>query len=522
MNAGETTAHNMLRRRGRLPLRVVIIGAALLAASSAQGAPAVQFGSAVIRGSSVYRPPALFAAYRSQLGRPLTPAVASAVTSALARMYERDGYSPPELRIDDPLLAAGILRIEVFEPRFTHVTLSGNQGPFQRRLATLGARIAASNPVRPAQVRRALQLMRSLPGLSVIDSVARDASVRNGFILTLTVAYRPVEGLVDLSNRGSKEIGPVFASGEVAANGLLGHAEKLGALFTAATDYQEYHAAGAFGDLPLSDSGTHVSLLGLYSYSVPHVSAGDPVDTFRRTLAQLRVTQPLPGPGASSLALVGGLDIDNQLTDQDAALLRDDRLRIADLGLQAAWGAGAATRYSAVFDLRQGLNALGSQLYAADLVPDLRSKDFLLARLQLTQLTALGERWSLRVDGILQHSGYVLPYSEQLTIGGQVLGHGFEVSQVAGDSGADARIDLRRRLARLADSGEISLYGYYDYGIVWSQDGSPQQCAALTGLGIAFSRAAWTGTAEVAQPLIHPDVDGSRAPRVLAEITWHF
>jgi hemolysin activation/secretion protein len=524
MNGGDGTAHNAwLPCTRRIPLGVVIIVAAVLGTNSARGAPPpTPFGTAVIRGSSVYAGAALFAAYQGQLGRPLTPAVANAVTAALGRMYERDGYSRPELQVNDPLMATGILRIDVFEPRFTRVTFSGAEGPYHSRLAALGTRIQASNPVRPAQVQRSLQLMRTLPGLSVIESVARDASVRNGFVLTLTVAYRPVEGLVEVSNQGSKEIGPVFITGQLVSNGLLGHDEKLGALFTATTEYEEYHAAGAFGELPVSDSGTRVSLLGLYSYSVPHVSPGDPLDTFRRALAQLRVTQPFLLGGAPSLTLVGGLDVDNQITEQNTTLLRDDRLRVADLGAQAAWGAGASTRYSAVFDLRQGLNALGSQLYAADLMPDLRSKDFLLERLRLTQLNSLGELWSLRLDAILQHSAYVLPYSEQLTIGGQVLGHGFEVSQVAGDSGGDARIDLRRRLARFADSGELWLYGYYDYGIVWSQDGNSQQCAALTGLGVAFSKGSWSGTAEVAQPLIHPDVDGSRSPRILAQIAKHF
>jgi hemolysin activation/secretion protein len=512
----------MLLQGSRAVFSLVIIGALLLTATSAHAAPQPLLNSAVIRGSSVYAAPALFATYRKQLGQPLTPAVASTVTAALAGMYERDGYSRPELQVDERPLAAGILRIEVFEARFTRVAFAGPAGPHRERLAALGAGIQNSNPVRPAQVQRALQAMRSLPGLSVIESVARDASVRNGFVLTLTTSYKPMEGLIRISNRGSKEIGPVFADAQVVGNDLLGQEEKLGALVTATTDYEEYHAGGAFADVPVSDAGTHVSLLGLYSDSVPHVSPGDPVDTFRRTLVQLRVTQPLISAATANLALLGGLDVDNQLTDQGAALLRDDRLRVADLGAQAAWGAFTATRYNAVFDLRQGLNAFGSQLYATDLVPDLRRKDFLLTRLQLTQLTQLDERWSVRVDALLQHSGYVLPYSEQLTIGGQVLGRGFEITEVSGDSGGDARLELRRLMSRFKGSGELSLYGYYDYGAVWSQDGSPHQSAAVTGIGVAFTRGSLTGSVEVAQPLIHPDVDGSRSPRVLAEIAKHF
>lgn len=503
-------------------LFLVVIISARLSVTPAHAAPQPILSSAVIRGSSIYAAPALFRTYRNEMGRPLTPAVAGSVTAALAGMYERDGYSRPELQVDERLMVTGILRIDVFEARFTRVTFSGSAGPYADRLASLGTRIQSSNPVRPAQVRRVLQAMRSLSGLSVIESVARDAAVRNGFVLTLTTSYKAVDGLVRISNRGSKEIGPVFADVQVVGNDLVGRGERLGALFTGATDRDEYYAGGAFADVPVGAAGTHVSLLGLYSYSVPHVSQGVPVDTFRRTLVQLRVTQPALSSDASNLAIVGGIDVDNQTTDDQVARVRDDRLRVADLGLQAASRAFTATRYSAIFDLRKGLNVLGGQLFAADLVSDPRRKDFLLARLQLTQLTQLAERWSARLDVLLQHSGYVLPYSERLTVGGQVLGRGFEVTQVAGDSGGDARLELRRLMSRFEGSGELSLYGYYDYGAVWSQDGSPHQSAAVSGAGVAFSRGSLTCSVELAQPLIHSDVDGGRSPRVLAEVAKHF
>jgi hemolysin activation/secretion protein len=522
-NQGDSSAHNMVLQGSRaLHSLVVIIGALLLTATAARAAAPPAMTSAVIRGSSVYGAPALFETYRASLGQPLTAGVATAVANALAHLYERDGYARPELYVDERPMAAGILRIEVYEPRFTRVIFAGSQGPYAQRLEALGARIVAVNPVRPKEVQRALKAMRLLPGLAVIESVARDAAVRNGFILTLTVSYKEVEGLVRLSNRGSKEIGPWFADAQLVGNDLLGQDEKLGVLATATTDFKEYEAAGAFADVPVGAAGTHLSALGLYSYSVPHVPPGDPVDTFRRTLVQLRATQPLLASATASVNLVGGVDIDNQITDENAQRLRDDRLRIVDLGTQAAWAAFTATRYNLVFDLRKGLDALGSQLFAEDLVPDLRRKDFLLWRAQLTQLTQLDERWSLRLDALLQHSGYVLPYSEQLTIGGQVLGRGFEISEVAGDSGGDGRVELRRLLSRLNGTGELSLYGYYDYGAVWSQDGSPAQSAAVTGIGAAFTRGTLAGSLEVAQPLIHPDVDGSRSPRVLLEVTKTF
>jgi hemolysin activation/secretion protein len=84
------------------------------------------------------------------------------------------------------------------------------------------------------------------------------------------------------------------------------------------------------------------------------------------------------------------------------------------------------------------------------------------------------------------------------------------------------RLELRRDAKRPVGGGKLSLYGYYDYGRVWSQDGSPTQSAAVAGAGLAVSKGALTGSLELAQPLIHADVDGSKSPRIFCEIAAHF
>jgi hypothetical protein len=48
------------------------------------------------------------------------------------------------------------------------------------------------------------------------------------------------------------------------------------------------------------------------------------------------------------------------------------------------------------------------------------------------------------------------------------------------------------------------------------------QSAAIAGAGAAFSKGALTASVELAQPLIHPDVDGSKSPRVFFEIAAHY
>src|SRR4029079_15102277 len=80
------------------------------------------------------------------------------------------------------------------------------------------------------------------------------------------------------------------------------------------------------------------------------------------------------------------------------------------------------------------------------------------------------ERWTLRFDGFAQFSNDELPDSERFKIGGDRLGRGFEVAEIAGDRGLGAKLELRRDLVS-TDSflGRVSAYGFYDFGSGWEE-----------------------------------------------------
>ena len=49
----------------------------------------------------MYAAPQLFAAYREQLGRPISRDGARAIADALAARYVQDGFVKPEIALDD-------------------------------------------------------------------------------------------------------------------------------------------------------------------------------------------------------------------------------------------------------------------------------------------------------------------------------------------------------------------------------------------------------------------------------------
>lgn len=524
--------HNIACRRARTRAQHCargIIGSLVImmwAWAAPQAAAATQrpaLASTVINGSTVYSAADLFGAYREQLGHPITSASAQAIAAALVDLYLRDGYARPVLRIDDALVARGILRIEVFEPQITRVSVSGNAGPHRERLERIADELRASRPLRRNGLQQALRAMRRLPGLTVTATTRRDARARNGHELLVQADFAPVEGVLRVNNRGTEQAGRNFVLGQIVANGAFGREEKLGLLLAAATDTEEYRGAGLFLDAPVAASGTRALAMAFRSQSAPNESPVNLPDEYTRERATFRITHPWQRHADWNLALSAALEAEDLTIDRDGRDVRNDRLRIIEAGARVAWQSSVATQYAATIELRQGLDGFGSGLRAADLASDRRRSDFLVLQVQLSRLARVSEVWSLRLDALAQRSGYVLPDSERFKIGGDRLGRGFEVAEIAGDSGAGAKLELRRELTRSGSFlGRTSAYGFYDLGAAWKQDREGRESAATAGTGVAMHGTRLTGYLEIAKPLTHPDVEGKRDTTVFAELSFRF
>jgi hemolysin activation/secretion protein len=252
----------------------------------------------VIDGSSAYTPTQLFAAYRDHLGRPINTSNAQAILAQLEALYLRDGYSRPEFRLDEDLAAAGILRIEVFEAQITRVQFTGDAGPYAARLEELASDLSLRVPLRTVDLQAALQAMRELPGLTVRATTRRDESRRNAYALTVATEYKPFDATIQLSNRGTREIGPMFVFSQVIANSLFGWRERLGLFASAATDTGEYSGGGLFFDVPVTEADTHLSTTFFQTQSNPSETP-DREDRYDRDHLSLRASGTLDSTSAT-------------------------------------------------------------------------------------------------------------------------------------------------------------------------------------------------------------------------------
>jgi hemolysin activation/secretion protein len=498
---------------------LVIIATGMFGPSAAGAAAPPKLTTVVVDGSSVYAAPAMFLAYSAELGRPVTRDGARAIVNGIADLYVRDGYVKPDVSVVDSA-TAGVLRVRVHEAQVTSVIIEGG-GPFAAELADIGARLENARPLRRDDIPQALRDMRRFAGLAV-SATTRRTEQRNAFELVVHADFSPVDGVVRMNNRGTDQVGPAFVLGQVFANGLFGQGEKLGLIFAAATDHDEYLGGGLFFESPLGSSGTRGNALLFQSRSAPNEAPVNLDDEYSRRRLTLRVSHPLRQDSGLTLTASGAFEADDLTIDRDGAPIREDRLRVTEAALRASWRAGA-TQLSANFQLRHGLNGLGGGLKSIGLAADPRRADFTVTLAQATAYRRFAQHWSLRFDAFAQTTGYVLPDSERFKIGGDRLGRGFEVAEIAGDRGLGGKLELRRDLRNTETLvGRLSAYGFYDLGAAWKQDRPGRESATTAGLGLAVQGAELTGYLEVAAPLTGADIEGKREATVFAELSYRF
>jgi len=145
-------------------------------------------------------------------------------------------------------------------------------------------------------------------------------------------------------------------------------------------------------------------------------------------------------------------------------------------------------------DIRQGLPILGytsdTGLNAAVSRPGGHGT-FTKVAAQYSRLQAIKGPWTLFGTLQGQYSFDPLLASEQFTFGGSIIGRGYDVAEVIGDSGAAASLELRYDLGVgkwLVQT--LQFYTFYDAGMIWNYKfigGTPRKVSATsTGIGVRF------------------------------------
>lgn len=483
-----------------------------------------------LTGVTVYGPGELRPLFASLLNRQITVGAFYDIAAAIQARYRQDGYLLSFALVPPQTVEDGIFTIAVVEGYVDKVIVEGIEGRLAATLQRTVEPISRSRPLRVGDLERHLLLANDLAGIAVTSVLRPSAGIRGASELVVRPVYAPVEGGLQLDNRGSEYAGPVEGSANIVFNSLLGLGEALALQVTTARPTRELKALAVNYTHPLGTDGLRVWFSLNYSLAEPG-STLQAFDVKTHSLrAELHMSYPVIRTRRESLYLdlgVGTVEADVDVLGQRFS---KDRLREALAGVTYLRNGILGGLSGARLQMIQGLPLFG----ASDPDSDDTSRadaqpDFTKLTLDITHLQPLFAGFGLTVGARGQFAPRPVPAQEEFALGRSRFGRAYDGGEVTGDRGVAVSLELGHDLplgGGPADAGtalirRVRPYIYYDAGKAWDiRSGSSvglAQSLASAGFGLRLQTAYGGELAvEYARPLTRtPTETGDRNGQIL-------
>lgn len=476
--------------------------------------------------------------YADLVGKEISVAALFDVMAKIQQKYLDDGYALTKVFLPNQSIEGGEVHFGVIEGHVGEVELSGDL-PQSGVIDDAAMRIRAMYPLNVKKLERIMLILNDMPDLNVSavlaapvnPAMAEPGSVR--LILQRNEEKEQV-GSVGIDNHGSAYTGPLEIRADARAFHIGPHYSELSISGVAAMPFQEQRYASANYKIPIfGASGTNLSFHASRAGTEP----GSDLSTLdikgSSHIMGAEISYPLIRQRAMTLNVDAGFEWKDMRTKIVGEELYDDRLRVARIGGSLNFTDSFAG-YN-VFDLHysRGLNIMGVRetgseyLSREDGHSDFGKIEVLAGRVQA--LPADFEVFAL-FNG--QYAYNTLLSSEEFGFGGGQVGRGFDPSEITGDHGISASVELRRtmRVTVFEKPFAVQPYAFYDFGKVWNIDEGAKDnvSAASAGVGVRVSLGSnWNADLNLAKPLTksadnEPKYQNDLGGRILFSITRSF
>jgi len=350
-------------------------------------------------------------------------------------------------------------------------------------------------------------------------------------VLVVKARRKPIEGGLNLDNRGSELVGPWETSYRVGVNTLLGTGERLTLGFSEASVLSEKLAFSGSYRQPIGIDGQRFDVAVDYSETSP----GFNLKQFNVETESIDVSADLSYPIIRSreenLSVSGGFNFRNTSVDLLRAPFSRDRIRL--LRAQARYNRAGffGGSSSALIGLTQALQILDAtdsgkdQTSRADADPY-----FTKGTLDLVHVQPLPAGMELRLSATGQYARTPTLASEEFSAGGASFGRAYNSGEVTGEDGIAAAAELSYVVDReIPMIRRLQPYGFYDFGKAWDRRSSSQvadgRSLSSAGAGVrAVTIYGITLRLEYAYPLTkHPsNQTGDKEGRLFFFTGWSY
>lgn len=496
------------------------------------GAEQVRFTLSDIEvvGATIYPPDTIRSFYADRVGQEMSLKEIFDVAAAIETRYRGDGYFLTRVVVPAQQIEGGHVRLQVIEGYISEVKVSGDVGPVRELIEGYVQKITESRPARLEDVERYLLLANDLPGITA-QGVLQPATGADGASqLVVNVERDWFSGYARVDNRESHFTGPWRAIVTPGINSFTRFGDRVQATGVLAIDEFELGFVGLSAEGRIGSEGLTVGASISYEltepgrFRIPFDGAFDlETDTFRLGFS---TSYPIIRSRTTNLWVSGGFDLADIDVDTDTfgPQVRDD-MRVLWAGLQIdhrdSWGGANLLKVR----LRQGLGFLGNTDGSDFRASRFDAKDdFTSFRLTAARRQRITDELNIYFGGKAQFSLDPLLADEECSVGGDTYGRGYDPGEVANDHCLAGTVELQYnpewRPEFLKDYVQAyQLYGFYDVGKVWPENGDFDDGDALqsAGVGLRTQFTDWLRVdLEVAKPLTRErsgDEDDRRAPQ---------
>jgi hemolysin activation/secretion protein len=418
---------------------------------------------------------------------------------AITAFYHDRGYTLARAVIPAQKVQDGVVVIQIVEGRFGKVTFSGNKRYSSSFLAARTALLTPGALVTTGKLENNLLLLNDLPGMSA-KVVLEPGAEFGATDAEIVIKERLVDGSLTFNNYGREETGQRKLEFAMNVNAPFGWGDQLA--ISGSSTQQKLVRYWKFGySLPINTLGTRVAVsTSKAEYQVSGALAALGIGGEIKT-SELVVSHPFVRSREENQSL--------------SVALKRSQLKQSALG--APLSDSAISLYTATWLFNQVQDdasvtnasfALATNFKSGN---DTTSQDKVFARMEFdgNHTAPFIQQWDLYLRANYVHSKERLPDTEKFSLGGPSSVRAFRTSEVRGDRGYLAQIELRRPFSvfskmgvfRLTlDAGEVvyKMAGFNDSKDRLRSMGFGATFYPFSNVTAAFDFARATGTTHVA------------------------
>ena len=498
------------------------------------GADAARFFLAdiMVDGATVYGAADLRPLYAEFLQSDISLATLYGIASAIESRYREDGYILSRAIVPAQSVSDGVYRIQVIEGYVTNVVLEGEVGASRGLIERYLGRIPESRPVNIGDIERYLLLMNDLPGITGTGVLRPSGSDVGAAELVVTAQRKRFDGFALVDNRGSEFTGEQGAALGLSANSFTPFGEQTELVLFSALDDEEQRVAQITYEQQIGSDGLKIRGLASYGDSEPGGSI-EALEVEQETLLlSVEAEYPYIRSRRFNFSVSAGFDFIEQDSDVFGGTqpVVDDSLRVLHATAFFDYRDSFNGANSAEFGIRQGLPILGATDKDDTVVSRVEGDGtFTSLNAEVARLQRITSEINLLARVAGQYGFTELLSTEEFEIGGLTFGRGYDPSELTGDSGVGASVELQFSQAPgWTFLQSYQLYAFYDFGVVWNTDSNTpsQESLASAGIGVRTNLTDWLfADFEVAQPLtreLENRADNRDSERYFFRLTGQF